>query len=156
VEPGAIASRLGFVEVKLGKPMLEDVGETEIRAAWGGQVAPPPGMPASGEYQREWLDIGVYVALEPRPDRSWLLLWQEEEFDSPDGPLEPLIDGGTLYFSAPEEELQAVWEAIKARVAATNALYRGECFPDEDEAERHGALDANLRERAQRRVDELT
>jgi hypothetical protein len=146
------------VEVKLGKPMLEDVGETAIRAAWGGQAPLPPGWPASGELHKEWLDIEVYVELEPRPDRRWLLLWQEEEFDWPDGPEEPLIDGETLHFKASEEELQGAWKAIKARVAATNALHRGEFPPGEDEAERRGdpELYAKLREGAQRRVDELT
>jgi hypothetical protein len=116
-------------------------------------------MPTSGEEHEEWVEIEVSVELEPRPDRYWLLFWQDEDLSWPERLEEPVLDGETLRFSAPEEELQKAWDAVKLRVAATNEAYaehrsEGGRRPDD----RHGAsrLYTELRERAQRRVDELT
>lgn len=142
------------MEVKLGKPMLEDVGETGIRAAWGGQ-APTPEMPASGEYHKEWIDVVVGVELDPWPDRDWLTFWRDEDLDRPDWFKEPVLDGRKLIFEAPEKALQAAWDAVKARVAATNRAYR-EFSADEDADRGDPKMLAPLREAAQRRIDELT
>jgi hypothetical protein len=146
------------VEVKLGKPMLEDVGETAIRAAWGGQAPPPPGMPASGEYQRDWIDVVVGVELEPWPDHDWLTFWQEEDLDWPERFEEPVLDGRRLIFSARDDELQDAWDAVKIRVEKANMMYRGdrEDLPEDDDsqlAEQESLR--RLREAAQRRIDEL-
>jgi hypothetical protein len=146
------------VEVKLGTPTLEDVGETAIAAAWLAPEPLGPGMEASGEHHEEWVDIDVAVELQPWPDRYWLLLWQEEAFDWPTRLEEPLLDGRSLIFSAPEDELQQAWDAVKARVAATNLAYREQFPRGEQEADRCGdpEMYAQLRELATRRVDELT
>ena len=86
------------------------------------------------------------------------MLWQEEAFDWPTRFEEPLLDGRKLVFSAPELELQQAWDAVKARVAATNLAYREQFPPGEQEADRRGdpEMYGQLRELATRRVDELT
>ena len=48
----------------------------------------------------------------------------EEDIHWPDRFDEPVLDGRRLIFSAPEDELQQAWDAVKARVAATNLAYR--------------------------------
>jgi hypothetical protein len=83
------------VEVKLGKPTLEDVGETGMAMAWSG-LPPEPGMEASGEIEEEWVDIVVAVELEPWPDRNWLLFWQEGDLEWPERLGEPMLDGRRL------------------------------------------------------------
>ncbi len=96
------------MEVKLGKPTLEDVGESGMSMAW--EMRPelaPPGMEASGEIHEEWVDIEVAIELQPWPDRNWLLFWQEGDLGWPDGFDEPVLDGRRLIFEAPEDELQA-------------------------------------------------
>ena len=157
-----LPDHLGFgsVEVKLGKPTLEDVGETAIGMSWVMPEPPLPGMPATGDHEEEWIEIDVAVELQPWPDRNWLTFWQEEDLHWPRGLDEPVLDGRRLIFSAPEADLQQAWDAVKARVAATNAMYREEFElpPGEQEADRRGNsnLYAQLRELAQRRIDELT
>lgn len=144
------------MEVKLGKPTLEDVGETGMAMAWSG-LPPEPGMEASGEIEEEWVDIVVAVELEPWPDRNWLLFWQEGDLEWPERLGEPMLDGRRLIFEAPEADLQQAWDAVKARVAAANEMYREEFASGEQEADRRGDADmyAQLRERAQQRVDQL-
>lgn len=56
----------------------------------------------------------------------------------PRGLDEPVLDGRRLIFSAPELELQEAWDAVKARVAATNLAYREQFPPGEQEADRRG------------------
>jgi hypothetical protein len=82
----------------------------------------------------------------------------EETFGWPTRFEEPLLDGRKLTFSAPELELQQAWDAVKARVAATNLAYREQFPPGEQEADRRGDPEvyAQLRELATQRVDELT
>jgi hypothetical protein len=146
------------VEVKLGKPTLENVGEAAIGMSWVAPEPLAPGMPASGEHEEEWVDIVVGVELQPWPDRNWLLFSQEGDLEWPDRLDEPALDGRRLIFEAPEADLQQAWDAVKARVAAANEIYREEFPPGEQEADRRGdpEMYAQLRERAQRRVDELT
>jgi hypothetical protein len=145
------------MEVRLGKPKLVDVGEVGVAIGWS-MLSPPPGMSASGGEEEEWVEIEVAAELEPRPDRFWLLFWQDEDLHWPAELQEPVLDGETLRFSAAEEKLQEAWDAVKTRVAATNAAYtehlsEGGRKPDDHSASR---LYAELRERAQRRVDELS
>jgi hypothetical protein len=146
------------VEVKLSKPTLEEVGGTAIGASWVMPEPPLPGMPASGDHEEEWVEISVAVELEPWPDRNWLLFWQEAELDWPKRFDEPVLDGRRLIFEAPEGELQQAWDAVRARVAEANEMYREEFPPGEQEADRRGDSEmyAQLRKAAQQRVDELT
>jgi hypothetical protein len=146
------------VEVKLGKPTLEDVGEAAIGMSWVMPEPPLPGMPATGDHEEEWIEIDVAVELQPWPDRNWLTFWQEEDLHWPRGLDEPVLDGRRLIFSAPELELQQAWDAVKARVAATNLAYREQFPPGEQEADRRGDPEVytQLRELATQRVDELT
>ena len=144
------------MEVKLGKPTLEAVGESGIGAALV-EIA-PNGTESSEEYEEEWIDITVAVELQPRPDRDWLVFWQEEDLGWPDHLSPPLLDGETLIFEAREQELEKAWAAVKARVDATNRAYREEraLVPDgyEPDAAEQESL-ARLREAAQRRIDAL-
>jgi hypothetical protein len=110
------------MHVRLGKPALVDVDEEAIAIAWETQ-SPPPGMAPSGAEEDEWVEIEVAAELEPRPDRYWLVFWQEDDLDWPEPFEEPLLDGETLRFTAPEDKLQAAWEAVKRRVAAANDAY---------------------------------
>jgi hypothetical protein len=148
------------VEVKLGKPTLEGVGESGMAIAWEmpSELA-PPGMEASGEDAEEWIDIDVAVELQPWPDHSWLLFWQEADLEWPERFGEPVLDGRRLIFSAREDELQDAWEALKARVESANLMYREDRagLPEdyEPDPETQEAL-RRLREVAQRCIDELT
>jgi hypothetical protein len=146
------------MEVKLGKPALESVGESGIAVAWSGATAPGRGMPASGEHSEEWIEIDVAVELQPWPDHDWLLFWQEADLEWPERFDEPLLDGRRLIFSAAEDELEDAWEAVKARVESANVMDREhhegrpeghESDPAEQESLRR------LREIAQRRVAKL-
>jgi hypothetical protein len=153
---GGRAFSLPAMEVKLGKPTLEHVGESATAMAWSG-LQPTPGNSTAGEDKEEWIAIGVAVELDPWPDRDWLTFWQEEDLDWPDRFEEPMLDGRKLMFEASEEELQAAWDAVKARVAATNRASREHHSLDEgdkpDVAEQESL--ARLRELAQRRIDAL-
>ncbi len=113
------------MEVKLGKPMLKDVGEIAIRAAWGGQAV-STGTPASGEHEEEWIEIEVAVDLQPWPNHNWLLFWQEADLEWPERFDEPVLDGRRLIFSARDDELQDAWDAVKIRVEKANMMYRGD------------------------------
>jgi hypothetical protein len=150
--------RLSAVEVKLGKRTLEDVGESSMGIAWVAPDPLAPGLPASGEHEEEWVDIVVGVELQPWPDRTWLTFWQEEDFHWPDRFDLPVLDGRKLIFEARENELEEAWAAVKARVEATNQLYREEFTtpkrePDSDPAEQESL--ARLREAVQTRIDAL-
>jgi hypothetical protein len=145
------------MEVRLGKPTLEDVGETMFSAA---RVGPGDGEMSSGEEHEEWVDITVAVELQPWPDRHWLAFWQEMDLEWPEHLEAPTLDGRRLIFEAREQELEEAWAAVKARVEATNRLYREEfdSIPQGDEPEMRGAEPeplARLREAAKRRVDAL-
>jgi hypothetical protein len=144
------------MHVRLGKPALVDVDEEAIAIAWETQ-SPPPGMAPSGAEDDEWVEIEVAAELEPRPDRYWLVFWQEDDLDWPEPFEEPLLDGETLRFTAPEDKLQAAWEAVKRRVAAANDSLRGAPLRGWSETRCPASrLYAELRERAQRRVDGLS
>lgn len=148
-------ARLSAVEVKLGKPRLEDVGKSGIAMAWEGPLGPDMGD--SGEHHEEWVDIIVGVELQPWPDRNWLTFWQEEDLSWPDHLDAPRLDGRKLIFEAPENELEEAWAAVKARVESTNRAY-GEFSTDQHEPDSHPAEReslARLREAAQRRIDAL-
>jgi hypothetical protein len=149
---------LSAVEVKLGKPTLEAVG-------WSGagqalvEIAPGGWEQSLDAYSEEWIDITVAVELQPRPDRDWLVFWEEEEeLGWPDHLSPPLLDGETLIFGAREQELEEAWAAVKACVDATNRAYREAraLVPDgyEPDAAAQESL-ARLREAAQRRIDAL-
>ena len=144
------------MEVTLGKPTLEAVGESGIGTALV-EIA-PDGTESSEEYEEECVDITVAVELQPRPDRNWLVFWQEEELGWPGHLSPPLLDGETLIFEAREQELEEAWAAVKARVDAANRAYREErgLVPDgyEPDAAEQESL-ARLREAAQRRIDAL-
>jgi len=85
------------MEVKLGKPTLERVGESGIAVAWSGATPPGPGIPASGEHSEESIGIDVAVELHPWPDHDWLLYWQEADLEWPERFDEPLLDGRTAH-----------------------------------------------------------
>jgi hypothetical protein len=143
------------VEVKLGKPMLEDVGRSAIGIAWVGPLG--PGMEESGEDQEEWVEIVVGVEFQPWPDSNWLAFWQEEDLHWPEHLDPPLLDGRKLIFSAPENKLEEAWAGVKARVEATNRAYR-EFSSDSDDPTSHPEEQeslARVREAAQRRIDAL-
>jgi hypothetical protein len=141
------------VEVKLGKPRLEDVAESGIQTAWEGVHA--PGM--SGESQEEWIEIVVGVELQPWPDGTWLTFWREEDLEWPEHFEEPMLDGRKLIFTASEDQLEEAWAALKARVESTNRLYAEHHSLDEEEAPHRAEREAlaRLRESAQRRIDAL-
>lgn len=146
------------MEVKLGKPTLEDVGEAGMGMAWF--EGHPNGDVSSGGHDEEWVEITVGVELQPWPDRNWLAFWQEEELGWPDHLEKPLLDGRRLIFETREDELEEAWAAVKARVDAANRMYREEfaSFLSLDEHESHGAEPeslSRLREAAQRRIDAL-
>jgi hypothetical protein len=116
----------------------------------------PEGMAASGEHEEEWVEISVAVELEPWPSHYWFLFWREGDLEWPDGFDEPVLDGRRLIFNAPEGELQGAWDAVKARVTLANELHREQFPRGEEDADRgDDTLYAALRERAQRRIDEL-
>jgi hypothetical protein len=148
------------VEVKLGRPTLEDVFETAASAALV-ELGPGGTEESSDVYEEEWVDITVAVELQPWPDRDWLLSWQEEDLGWPDHLDPPLLDGRKLIFEAREQELEEAWAAVKTRVDATNRAYREDAFvpfAPTDEHEPDAAAQeslARLREAAQRRIDAL-
>jgi hypothetical protein len=147
------------VEVKLGRPTLEDVGESAIGVAWAAPEPLGPGVGASGEYEEEWVDIVVGVVLQPWPDRDWLAFWQEEGIHWPDRFEEPVLDGRKLVFEAREDELEGAWAAVKARVEATNRAYREEFSTAEHDPDPDPVVQkslARLRAAAQKRVDSLS
>jgi hypothetical protein len=114
-------------------------------------------MEESDEHQEEWIEIIVGVELQPWPDSTWLTFWREEDLQWPKHLEEPLLDGRKLIFTAPENNLEEAWSAVKARVEGANRLYREEYPPEEKhapDAEEQEAL-ARLREAAQRRIDAL-
>ena len=145
------------MEVKLGKPTLEDVGWSAASAALV-ELGPDGTDESLVDYEEELVDITVAVDLQPRPDRNWLAFWQDEDMSWPDHLDPPLLDGGTLIFEAREQELEEAWAAVKARVEETNRAYREEraLVPDgyEPDAAAQESL-ARLREAAQRRIDAL-
>jgi hypothetical protein len=151
-----VGLRLSAVEVKLGKPTLEDVGETGLGVAWASTEPPAPGMETLGEQEEEWVDIVVGVELQPWPDRVWLTLWNAEDRTWPEHLTPPLLDGRMLVFEAREDELEGAWAAVKARVEKTNRVYREEySLPEhEPDAAEQESL-TRLREIGQRRVDAL-
>jgi hypothetical protein len=98
--------------------------------------------------------------LQPWPDRTWLVFWEDEERDWPSHLREPMLDGRKLYFDAREEELEEAWVALKARAAARNRAYREEylAFAQRDEPESHGPEEescARLRDTLERRLEAL-
>ena len=149
-----------MVEVKLGRPTLEDVVEAGAGQAWIEIEPGPKGGVSSGGHEEEWVEVTVGVELQPWPDRHWLAFWQEADLDWPDRLETPVLDGRKLIFDAREEELEEAWAAVKARVDAANRMYREEfaMFAQADEEEPHPAEPeafARLRERVQRRIDAL-
>jgi hypothetical protein len=146
------------VEVKLGKPTFEDIGWAGEGMAWMERA--PGGKESSGEWQDEWVEVTVAVELQPWPDRSWLVYWQDEEMDWSRHFEEPILDGRKLFLEVREDKLEEAWAALKARVAATNRAYRDEylVFAESDDRESHGAKDeeyARLRETLERRIHAL-
>ena len=144
------------MEVKLGTPTLDSVGESAIGVAWVELDPASSGLEASGEDEDEWVDISVEVELQPWPNRGWLRCWYDSERRWPEHLMPILLDGRMLVFEAREEELEEAWAAVKARVEETNRAYREEysLAEDEPDAAEQEPLQ-RLREIAQRRIDAL-
>jgi hypothetical protein len=102
--------------------------------------------------------LTVSAGLEPVPDAEWRKLWERGDF--PNDLDEPHFWRGTrLLFTVAKEDLGRAWDAIKARVEATNAAYTADVVPRR-EAEKESRERAERAERdalveAQRLVDEL-
>jgi len=145
------------VRVALGQAMLATVGEAGV----GGAVSllPVEGRPGSSwEHEASWFEISVEVELDPPPDWDWLTYWAEGDLEWPGAFDDPMINGSKLLFTAPENQLQQAWDAVKARVALANELAaEDDAVPELDPASHPGEIEAmaELRERAQRRIDGL-
>jgi hypothetical protein len=146
------------VEVKLGKPTLDGFGTGAASTAW---IERYPGEePRSGGTHEEYVWVTVAVELQPWPDRNWLVFWQDEEMDWSRHFEEPILDGRKLFLDVQEDKLEEAWNALKARVEATNRAYREEylVFAQSNEPESHGVEDeeyARLRETLERRIQAL-
>ena len=131
------------VEVKLGKRHVENV-----------TVAGPG--PAVEVTDRD--TITVSVELGPPPDQEWIEIWKRGDF--PMNLEEPVLhDRPWLLFTAEKKDLERAWQAIKARVEATNLAYAGEVIPVREAARRRERAKADVAaealEDAQRLVDDL-
>jgi hypothetical protein len=138
------------MEVKLGRRHLEDVtvvGDTEFITAG----------PGSAVRLSDADTVTVSVELETFPDLEWLELWKRGS--SPIGLEEPVFHQHKLLFTAEKKALQQAWDAIKARVEATNLSYAQEVIPEREAAahrdQAKADVDAAAREEAQRLVDGL-
>src|ERR671931_818227 len=96
----AASSRIGSVEVKLGKRVVKDVVQGDL------------------------LEVEVDLEAEGLawPDNEWLGLFRGYR-DFPADLEEPRLEYGKLHFEASDEDLQRAWSALKERVAATNRSY---------------------------------
>jgi hypothetical protein len=131
------------VEVKLGKRHVENV-----------TVMGPGPTVEVGERDT----ITVSVELGPPPDQEWIEIWKRGDF--PVDLEEPVLhDRPWLVFSAEKQDLERVWQAIKARVEATNLAYAGSVIPAREAARRREQAKADVAaealEDAKRLVDEL-
>jgi hypothetical protein len=132
------------VEVKLGKRHVENV-----------TVAGPG---AAVEVADRDATITVSVELGPPPDQQWIEIWKRGDF--PIDLEEPVLhDRPWLLFTAEKKDLERAWQAIKARLEATNLGYAGEVIPAREAARRLDQANVDeatdALEDAQRLVDEL-
>jgi len=129
-------SRIGSVEVKLGKRVVKDVVQGDL------------------------LEVEVDLEAEGLawPDNEWLGLFRGYR-DFPADLEEPRLEYGKLHFEASDEDLQRAWSALKERVAATNRSYGELLAPRrgvEQRAEDERRTDVRKRiEDAQRQLDSL-
>jgi hypothetical protein len=137
------------MEVKLGRRQLEDVtvvGQTEFITAG----------PGSAVRLSDADIVTVSVELEPFPDLERLGLWKRGS--SPIGLEEPVFHQHKLVFTAEKKAVQQAWDAIKARVEATNLSYAEEVLPEREAAAHRNQAKAAMplrARRAQRLVDGL-
>jgi len=118
--------------------------------------SPDPGL--SWDDEASWVEISAEAELDPPPDWDWLTYWAEGDLEWPKGFDEPIVSGSKLRFTAPEDQLQQAWDAIKARVALTNELAaEDDAVPELDPASHPEEIEAmaKLRKRAQRRIEGL-
>ena len=102
--------------------------------------------------------ITVSVELGPPPDQEWTEIWKRGDF--PMDLEEPVLDNRPwLIFTVAKKDLERAWQAIKARVEATNLAYAREVIPAREAADRREQAKADVAaeavEDAQRLVDEL-
>jgi hypothetical protein len=131
------------MEVKLGRRHVENV--TVAGPALAVEVA-----------DRDTLTVSVELG--PPPDQEWIEFWKRGDF--PMDLEEPVLHNRPwLIFTVEKKDLERAWQAIKARVEATNLAYAGEVIPAREAAGRREQAKADVAaealEDAQRLVDEL-